>query len=182
MLFVSGCIARRGMLTDKIYYSNSSPNLQIEVNPSFKYEKGGRNEFDHKFTDLKNGRWFFLDYYIGSANDTQVDYYNHPSQWIYEGIPEDSIINKGDTELLGKKWYFANTLSRKSNGIAFSKYLRRFTDRHNVFTIKYVKWYPKKECGMWNYSLALDVEKSMFLAKFDESLKKAVTITPYIEK
>lgn len=182
VFLLAGCVVtKRGMLSEHVFYSNRSPNIQLEVDPSFKHKRGKVNEYDYQFIDTGNKRWLYVEHYITAANKTQVDYYNHPSGWIFYGIPEDSIINKGEVEILGKAWYYANTLRRAKKGCYFAKYLRRFTVDHNVFTIKYREWYPQNDCGMWQDMLTLSDNQQEFLRKFDQSFSQAATIKAYTE-
>lgn len=173
-----GCTAKRGMLSDSIYYSSDNPNLQIEVKSAFQYKKGEKGKLDHQFFFPNGGQWLYIHRYtFESANMTQVDYYDHPSHWIYYGIPTDTILTKGETEILGKTWYFANNLNYNDIGCYVIKNLRRFTSDNNVFSIRYIHRYYT--CDKLESPLVLDSGTEKLLKEFEKSFRKAVTITSY---
>ena len=89
---LTGCVAnKRGMVNEHLYTSNGYPDLQIEVDSTFQYTKGGPNQFDHSFIGPYKRRILYFEHKSMSILANKVDYYEHPSHWIYFGIPSSTV-------------------------------------------------------------------------------------------
>ncbi len=181
-ILLSGCGAnKRGMVGEHYYYSESSPALQIEVDPTFQYTKGQSDQVDHIFKGPYNRRYLLIDYEPNNVIDHRVDYYNHPHHWIYSGIPESSIIKKGEITVLDKTWFFADTFEEREDGCSLAIHLRRFTDDQNLFLIKYLLWHPPEDCLKYRKEAILPIiEKEKVIKDIELSFEEVVTISPYI--
>jgi len=146
------------------------------VDSRFKYFSGDTNQFDHGFegTGPYYRQFLILDYHPLHVIDNKVDYYNHPYHWIYSGLPQLTIIDKGEIKLLEKTWYFANTFEKNDSGCTLNKHLRRFTSDNNLFLIMYSKWLPELKCAIWEESLKLNDDRKKSLDAFNQSFQEVV--------
>ncbi len=189
-IFVSGCSnvntksifhSKRGMLDNNTYYSTSSPNIQIVVDPSFQYSAGAAKQVRHKFFNQAGNRAIFIDFNKHATNESQIDYYEHPSHWIFSDIANSKTIETGTLLLLNKEWYYNNNVNFSEKGCALLRDLRRFTNDHDVFFIRYVEALPPQDCEKWQAVKRLTDEQKDFVNNFVDDFSKLTEISKYNE-
>jgi hypothetical protein len=180
-LSLTGCAAtKRGMLKEDIYYSTDSPHIQIKVDSSFSYVEGGSGEAKHQFRSDDNSKGISIHHIKHDPNQTQVDYYNHPSQWIFGNIPADQQIETGTLNILNKQWYYCNSVELVQNGCLLMRDIRRFTDDHDIFLLRYAEGLPLDyDCESWKKIQHLSPEQKKLLKRLDSNFSKFIGISDY---
>lgn len=181
-LLFSGCAPiERGMLTKNTYYSTASPNIQLTIDSSFKYSQRGSGQLKHQFTET-SGRGIYYIHHIGhNPNETQVDYYNHPTHWIFWDTPIDEQIETGELSILDKKWYYCNSLKKSGDDCALIRDVRRFTRDHDIFLIRYVEEIPSYDCKNWQNINHLTDKQKERVNIFERNFSKFIEIKNYDE-
>lgn len=183
LMFLAGCVAtKRGLLKENIYYSTDSPNIEITVDPSFSYVEGQSGEAKHQFRSDDNSKGISIHHIKHDPNLTQVDYYDHPSQWIFGNIPADQQIETGTLNILNKQWYYCNSVEFVPNGCLFIRDLRRFTDEHDIFLLRYVEGLPVDyDCESWIKTQHLSTEQKELVERLEKNFSNFIDISDYSE-
>ena len=139
----------RGMLDDNTYYSTSNPNIQIKIDNAYQHS-AKKKGYQHQFVNAENHRIVFIHYFHPLANETSVDYYEHPDHWIYANLDGSLEIDRGKMNILGKTWYYRDCFWRpNSASCALMRDLGRFTSRHATLKVLFIYQLPLYECNEW---------------------------------
>jgi len=180
---LSSCATtKRGMLKENVYYSTDSPNVQITVDPRFKYAEGDTGELKHQFFDENNGRGFLIHHIKHPPNESQVDYYEHPVHWIFGDIPENNRIDTGEITLLNSKWYYCNSAALDGGKCILARDIRRFTGNNDMFFIKYFELLPSSDCEHWENITEISDRQRKRIDLLVGNFSKFAEITGYIKE
>lgn len=174
---------KRGMLDANTYYSTHSPNIQITVNPDFSYRSGKKGQFKHQFINSKDQKYIYVHHFKRMTNETQVDYYHNPMNWIFNKFQNAVEIDRGTTLILDKKWYYRDCLMPlASGGCLLIRDLALFTEKHDRLKILYEKKLPGFKCRDWReYSHLSGRQKRLvrrFVANFSNDVEISQFVTP----
>ncbi len=179
-LGLTGCLNKRGVIDEHIYFSTHYPNIQIEMSKDFSYKKGDPGSYKHQFINEEAHRYIFIHYQLHVANEGRVDYYENPERWIYSKWPDTTEIAKGRMDILGQKWYFRDSVCHTSTAsCAMIRDLGRFTGRHDVLKMLYVRDLPPYTCGQWKTASSLTEEQKQHRDEFLKDFDADVEITNY---
>lgn len=171
---------RRGVMENNLYYSTQSPNVQIKVRDKFKYRRGATGEFRHQFFDNEGHRIVYIHYVPSEPNETQVDYYYHPDQWIYEQFPNSVEIERFEMDMAGEKWYVRDAVRHVSTASCYMfRDLGVFTDMHDVLKLIYFWEMPPFICKDWKFTDSLSDSQQQYLKEFRDGFAEDIEVTNY---
>ncbi len=177
---LTACLNKRGALDDRTFFSTHYPNIKIEMSEDFTYQKGDPGSYKHQFFNEEAHRYIFIHYQLHVANEGTVDYYENPERWIYSEWPDTTEIEKGRMEILGKNWYFRDSVCHTSTAsCAMIRDLGLFTYRHDVLKMLYVRELPPYTCGQWKSASGLTEAQTQYRKEFLDDFDADVTITNY---
>lgn len=140
-LLLTGCISSsvvRGVnQEEKVFYSSSSPNIQIEFPTYAEYQRMGVGQMTHRFSLGDSS--VFVHFEPRPANETQVDYYYNPEKWMFSNVKPSEKLTQGTLDVLGKKWYYCNSLSKNGGRVYFIHNRGYFDPSHNTLYLRFVR-------------------------------------------
>ena len=113
----------------------------------------------HQFINRKDGKFIYIHHHRHMVDESQVDYYNNPSNWIFYNIPMSSKIESGSLTILGKRWYYCNRIQHFPGNCAVFRDIARFTVDHDVFIVRYAKALPSYDCSDWKNEKMLTAQQ-----------------------
>ncbi|BHH83810.1 hypothetical protein [Desulforhopalus sp. 52FAK] len=170
------------MLDSNTYYSTRNPSLEITFGENFEYRKGVLGQYQHQFIDQENHRTAFIHVFLHEANQTQIDYYDNPENWIFQAPSGSTEIKRFATKMYGEKWYIQDLVYHPSTAnCLLIRDLSAFTDTHDVFNLRYTWEIPPYKCEDWKGTASLGNEQKKFLEKFQEGFAEDIKIESYQE-
>jgi len=168
----------RGMIDNRSYYSSASPNIRIDIAEAFTINKEKSTSRRFEFLNKEERRFVLINFTAGLLNENMVDYYDHPSKWIFFQIPNCEEIEKGEIEILGKEWYFRDFVYHQSTAsCSLMRDIGIFTEGHDVLKVLYAQELPPYQCKRWKgfYKLNGDQQKALdrFLGNMALDVKKS---------
>lgn len=170
----------RGMIDKQSYYSTASPNIRIDIAESFTIveEKSTSRRFE--FLNKEDRRYVLINFMPGLVNESIVDYYEHPSKWIFFEIPNCEEIEKGEIEILGKEWFYRDFVYHQSTAsCSLIRDLGRFTERHDVLKVLYAQELPPYQCKRWKGFHNLGGDQQKALVQFLDNMALDVKMSNY---
>lgn len=158
------------MLKENIYYSTDNPNIQIKVDSSFRYVEGRSGELKRQFRNADGSKGIFIHHIKHTPNESQVNYYNHPSQWIFKNISTHRQIDTGTSNISNKQWYYCNSAEIVPNGCLLLRDISRFTDDHDIFFVRYIEGLPTTHgCKSWESINKLSSEQKKIVERLEKN-------------
>lgn len=171
---------QRGMIDSQSYYSTANPNIRIDIAESFAVNENTKSSQRIEFLNKEERRFVLINFQRGLTNENFVDYYDHPSKWIFFEIPNCEEINTGEMQVLGKIWYFRDFVFHQSTAsCSLMRDMGIFTDGHDVLKVLYAQELPPYQCKRWKnlYRLAGDQQKA--LNRFLDNMALDVKMSNY---
>ena len=177
-----GCASsRHGVIDDRTFYSTDNPNIRIDVADGFEMDQESERPSLYKFINMEEHRLVQIDYIKRSFKSKQnVDHYYNPLRWIFYKIPNCEELDKGETVILEKKWYYRDLVYHQSTAsCTLVRDLGYFTADHDVLKVLYAQDLPPYECANWKDVENLDVKQHERVKRFLDSMETDIKISDY---
>lgn len=161
-----GCTASRVRLVDEhTFLSMHEPKLQIEVDSGYTLKKDSQTRYSYEFLNEEEHRYILIQYRPKPIHTNNIDYFEHPSKWIFYNIPNCDEIETGEIEVYSQKWYYRNFIHHVSSAqCAMVREMGCFTPSHAVLKVFYLQDLPPYKCPSWEGVSRLGAEQR---AKYD---------------
>ena len=179
-VFCSCALTERGMMNHHTYYSTDNPNLRIDVSENFSLDETSKGANRYEFKNKEDRRFVLIKFIPGLTNETNVDYYNHPLKWIFFNIPNCVEIDQGQIDILGKTWYFRDSVYHPSTAsCSLIRDIGFFTDRHDTFKVLYFQELPPYQCRIWKEVYRLNGDQQNTYNRFLHNMALDVKMSGY---
>lgn len=170
VLGVFGCTASSvNMVDEHTFLSTHEPKLRIEVASGYTLKKDSAKRYAYEFINEEEHRYILIRYTPKPVHTTNIDYFENPAKWIFYAIPNCDVIDKGEAELFGQKWFYRDIIHHPSSAqCAMVREMGCFTPSHAVLKVLYLQDLPPYKCSSWEGVRSLGPEQQ---AKFDLFLK-----------
>ena len=177
-----GCAAsRHGIIDARTFYCTESLNIRIDVADGFEWEEESDRSNRYTFVNMVEHRLVQIDYVKRSFQSKQnIEHYYNPLGWIFYDIPNCKELDKGETEILEKRWYYRDVVHHNSTAsCALVRDLGYFTDNKDVLKIIYAQDLPPYECASWKDIETLNSNQHQRVKRFLENLASDIRISTY---
>ena len=174
-----GCVSSntRGVIDNQIFYSSNQPNIKITVSDDYNFQEVKNHCY---VFDNYSGEAVYISFFENSTIENTVDYYYHPSKWMFDYVKLSEKIDTGTLNILGKQWYYCNSIIKQSNGkCCFARNLGHFTSDHNVLTVRYFKRLSKHDCFKWENHDILTKEQIEIMTDVIKTFEEDVAFSNY---
>ena len=181
-IWLTSCsLAGRGMLDNHTYYSSYGPNIRIDVDERFTYDRDTDSQYRYIFINEDAHRTVVIEFMPLRLNERNVDYWHNPITWIFYDIKNSEEIAKGKMTIMGQRWYYRDLAYHYSTAECYLlRDIGHFSDKHDVLKILYAQELPPYRCKSWKDLSALDEAQQTRFERFLNSMAQDVQMSPYV--
>jgi hypothetical protein len=167
------------MVDDWTFLSTDDPNLKIQVAPDYVRKQEDQRRYRYEFVNEEERRYVLIQYYHKPVHTRNIDYYYNPATWIFYDLPNCEEIEKGELEMLDRKWYYRDYIHHGSTAsCSMIRDMGHFTPKKAVVKVLYWQDLPPHKCQSWkgisHLSATQREKRGLFLNNHQEDIKISV--------